>query len=103
MAYVDVDTAFSSAKTPGDLKGRIEAAMVRRAVTRLPTVANGDDQRELAVCRAVLDGTFPDDWVRLTMSFARHRRAAHLTERPAARHADRHGVRSSQRQPLSGG
>ena len=68
MAYADVDTAFSAAKTAGDLKGRIVAAMVRRAVTRLPTVANGDDQRELAVCRAVLDGTFPDDWVRLTMS-----------------------------------
>lgn len=68
MAYTDVDVAFSAAKTAGDLKGRIEAAMVRRAVTRLPTVVSTDDQRELAVCRAVLNGTASDGWVRLVMS-----------------------------------
>ena len=68
MAYADVDTAFSAAKTAGDLRGRVEAGMVRRAVTRLPTVASGEDQRELAVCRAVLDGTYPASWVRLVLS-----------------------------------
>lgn len=68
MAYADVDTAFLATKAAGDLKGKIEAAMVRRAVTRLPTVVASDDQRELAVCRAVLDGTYPASWVRLVMS-----------------------------------
>lgn len=68
MAYADVDTAFAAAKTAGDLKGRIEAGMTRRAVTRLPAVVAADDQRELAVCRAILDGAFPQSWVRLVMS-----------------------------------
>ena len=68
MAYADVDTAFSAAKAAGDLKGRIEASMTRRAVTRLPAVVAADDQRELAVCRAVLDGTYPSSWVRLVLS-----------------------------------
>ena len=68
MAYTDVATAFLATTTPGDLTGRIEVAMVRRAVTRLPTVVSTDDQRELAVCRAILDGTYPQSWVRLVMS-----------------------------------
>lgn len=68
MAYTDVDTAFLATKAAGDLKGRIEAGMVRRATTRLPTVVANDDQRELAICRSILDGSYPASWVRLVLS-----------------------------------
>lgn len=68
MAYTDVDTAFNAVRASGDLRGRIEAAMARRAITRIPTVAATDDQREWTVCQAVIDGTFPSSWVRIVMS-----------------------------------
>ncbi len=68
MAYTDVDTAFLATKAAGDLRGRIEAAMVRRAITRTPAVVAADDQKELAVLRTVIDGSYPSSWVRLVLS-----------------------------------
>lgn len=67
MAYADVDTAYQAARVAGDLKGRIEAAMVRRAVTRIPTVVASDDQREFSVCQSIVDGTAPAAWTRLVL------------------------------------
>ena len=68
MAYTDVDTASRAARVSGDLTGRIEAAMLRRAVTRIPSVVAAEDQREWSVCQQILDGTAPAAWVRLVMS-----------------------------------
>tara|TARA_R110000868_G_scaffold232885_1_gene486531 strand:+ start:70 stop:372 length:303 start_codon:yes stop_codon:yes gene_type:complete len=68
MAYLDVDAAYLAAKTPGDLKGRIEGALVRRAVTRIPAVVAADDQKELAAHRAIIDGSYPASWVKLMLS-----------------------------------
>jgi hypothetical protein len=68
MAYADVDTAFRATRASGDTYGRCEAALVRRAVTRIPSVTGSDDQREWLVCQAIIDGTFPASWVRLFMS-----------------------------------
>jgi hypothetical protein len=68
MAYTDVDVAFLATKASGDLRGRVEAAMVRRAITRTPTVVTNDDQKELAIMRAIVDGSYPASWVRLVLS-----------------------------------
>ena len=68
MAYADVDTAFLATKANGDLKGRVEAALLRRAITRIPAVVTADDQKELAAHRAIIDGSFPQSWVKLVIS-----------------------------------
>ena len=67
MAYADIDTAFSAAKTAGDLKGKIAAAFVRRSVARLAAVGNNEDQREANVCRQVVAGTYPQAWLLMVM------------------------------------
>jgi hypothetical protein len=67
MAYQDVDTAFSAAKTAGDLKGKIAASFVRRSVARLGAVGNNEDQREANVCRQVVAGTYPQAWILMVM------------------------------------
>jgi hypothetical protein len=62
MAYADIDTAFSAAKTAGDLKGKIAASFVRRSVARLAAVGNNEDQREAALCRRITGaGASPTD------------------------------------------
>jgi hypothetical protein len=68
MAYTDVDTAFLATKASGDLKGRVEAALLRRAITRIPSVVANDDQKELAAHRAIVDGSYPQSWVKLVVS-----------------------------------
>lgn len=68
MAYTDVDVAFLATKAAGDLRGRVEAALVRRAITRIPAVVAADDQKELAAHRSILDGTYPQSWVKLMLS-----------------------------------
>lgn len=67
MAYADIDTAFSAAKTAGDLKGKIAASLTRRAFTRLGAVGNNEDQREANVCRQVVAGAYPQAWLLLVM------------------------------------
>ena len=68
MAYADVHTITVATRVGGDLPGRIEAGLIRRATVRLPAVVASDDQRELAVIRTVLDGNVPAAWVTLTLS-----------------------------------
>lgn len=68
MAYTDVDTALKAVRAAGDLYGRIEAAMARRAITRITQILATDDQREWSVCVAVIDGTYPTSWIRIVMS-----------------------------------
>lgn len=67
MAYADIDTAFSAAKTAGDLKGKIATAFIRRALVRLGAVGNNEDQREANVCRQVVAGTYPQAWLLMAM------------------------------------
>lgn len=68
MAYADVDTAFRAARASGDVYGRCEAAMVRRALVRQPSVVNADDQREIRVIAQIINGSYPPAWVRTFMS-----------------------------------
>jgi len=68
MPYADIHTLVAAPRTGGDLPGRIEAGLIRRATVRLPAVVGSDDQRELAVIRTVLDGNVPASWVTLTLS-----------------------------------
>ena len=68
MAYIDIATLAVAPRVAGDLHGRIEVAFLRRATTRIPTVVNNDDQREMGVIRTVIDGTIPAAWVTLTLS-----------------------------------
>ena len=68
MTLAQQDTVFRAARTPGDLVGRIEAAMVDRARTVLPTFTAAEDQRGLAVCRAIIDGNAPASWVRMMLA-----------------------------------
>ena len=67
MAYADIDTAFSAAKTAGDLKGKIAAAFVRRSVARLGSIANAEDQKEANVCRQVVAASYPQAWLLMVM------------------------------------
>jgi len=55
-------------RAAGDLTGRIEAGMVRRAMTRIPAVTSLDDQREWKVCQAIVDGSYPTQWIKVVMS-----------------------------------
>ena len=68
MAYVDTATLAAAPRVGGDLHGRIEVALLRRATTRIPTVVNNDDQREMGVIRTVIDGAIPAAWVTLALS-----------------------------------
>lgn len=68
MAYTDVDTAAQANRVAGDIKGRIRAAYIRRAITRMPAIIAADDQRELRVAQAVLDGTAPAEWTTVLLS-----------------------------------
>ena len=67
MAYTDVDIAFRATRASGDLYGRIEAGLLRRALTRIPAVTGSDDQREWLVCQQIVDGAYPASWVKMTM------------------------------------
>jgi hypothetical protein len=68
MAYVDTATLAAAPRVAGDLHGRIEVALLRRATTRIPTVVDNDDQREMGVIRTVIDGNIPAAWVTLALS-----------------------------------
>lgn len=68
MAYTDVDTAAQANRVAGDLRGRIRAAYIRRAITRMPNWVAADDQRERAVAQAVLDGSAPAEWTTVVLS-----------------------------------
>jgi hypothetical protein len=68
MGYVDTAALAAAPRVAGDLCGRIEIAFLRRANTRINTVVNNDDQREMGVIRNVVDGNIPASWVTLTLS-----------------------------------
>lgn len=68
MAYADVDNVAQAARAAGDIKGRIRAAFIRRAIVRMPTWVAADDQRERAVAQAVLDGSAPAEWTTVVLS-----------------------------------
>lgn len=67
MAYADVDIAFRSLRADGDRRGKIEAAMLKKAVTRLGAILSTEDQREYLIARMVVDGGMPDAWVKLVL------------------------------------
>lgn len=63
MTYVNVHTATFAEPAAGDVPGRVGIGLLRKAATRLPEIANSEDQRERAACKRVLDGETPDSWV----------------------------------------
>ena len=67
MSYTAIDTAAGATRAPGDLLGRIEVAMVKKAGLRAAAIVDGEDQREFSVCRAILDGTGPESWVTIVL------------------------------------
>lgn len=66
MTYAAVDTIQQAARTGGDIKGKINAAMIKYAGgTRLPVVTAANyagDLHELTVCRSIISGTYPTSW-----------------------------------------
>ncbi len=65
MAYSDAHTAIVATETAGSLRGRIEVALISKAYGRTPQPS--EDQKEMPLCRAVIDGTYPAGWVDMVM------------------------------------
>jgi hypothetical protein len=63
MAYVDVHTMVFGARSAGDVRGRVEVALLRKAALVAQGLVNLDDQRQKAVCRTILDNQTPTSWV----------------------------------------
>lgn len=66
MSYVTVDQAMLATRTAGDVQGQVIMALIKQATTRIAIVGQ-TDTREAAVCRAVLDGTYPTSWTRIVL------------------------------------
>lgn len=62
MTYTAVHTAAIATRTAGDVRGRAEIALLKKAAVRLPIILNLEDQRERKVCQAIIDGTPPTQW-----------------------------------------
>lgn len=67
MTYTNVDTQAKATRAAGDLLGRIEVAMIKQAVNRLPAMAVTDDQREWQVIRTVYDKSYPSSWTTIVL------------------------------------
>lgn len=62
MTYTAVHTQALATRTAGDVRGRVEVGLLKKAATRLAVIANAEDQRERRVCQTILDGTPPAQW-----------------------------------------
>jgi hypothetical protein len=63
MAYTNVHAAAFAPRTGGDVPGRVEVGLLFKAASRLPIIADDEDQRERAACKRILDGDTPSSWV----------------------------------------
>lgn len=66
MSYVNVDTIVLGARAGGDIQGQVVMALIKQATTRIALIGS-TDSKESAVCRAVLDGTYPTSWTRIVL------------------------------------
>lgn len=62
MAYTEVHTMTFAARAAGDVRGRVEMALIKKAGIRSTEITSDDDQREKRVCLTLLDGVAPVQW-----------------------------------------
>lgn len=67
MTYAAIDTAQLATRAAGDVRGQIAVAMLKQAGIRIAALADVNDQKEGAVCRAVLDGSAPESWTTIVL------------------------------------
>lgn len=66
MTYAAVDTAMLATRTAGDVQGQVIMALIKQAVTRVAIIGS-TDRVESAICRSVLDGSYPASWTRIVL------------------------------------
>jgi hypothetical protein len=67
MTYSAVDTAAQATRAAGDLLGRVEVALIKKAAVAIAALTDAADQREKGVCQSVLDGSRPGSWVTIVL------------------------------------
>lgn len=66
MTYTAVDTAVLATRAAGDVKGRVDIALVKKAAVQALAIGT-TDKLEAGICRAVLDGGMPASWPKIVL------------------------------------
>lgn len=73
MAFTDIHTMTFAVRSAGDVRGRVEVSLLRKAGIRADALRQTGgataDQRELFVARTILDGAPPVQWVTAVLIF----------------------------------